>query len=482
MTIPCQSGKSNSNPMKRNLLIALLLLPCLEISAQEKKLLISLEDAIDYALENNYDIKASKNTISSAKETVWETAATGLPQINATLDYLNFLKQPVSLLPAAAFDNTTSIVTTVEDYFGIQAIKDPQTAEGFIPVVFGTEQNINSSVTLTQLLFDGSYLVGLQASKAYLKISQQMNERTEIQTREAVINAYGNVLVTEKNISILSGNLKILEQNLADAREIYKNGFNELEDVEQLEITYGTVKNQLGNLVRMKEIAYQMLNLSLGTPVNTSLILTDSLDSLIEAHLDLELISKPFDLSDHIDLKIAKNDRETKRLMIQLEKSKALPRLSAFVNYSEQAFSNSFSFFNSNQDWFNSSFMGINVNIPLFNSFGGKAKIAQARIALETADLRVEETKLRLSLMASRAKNQYLLSIENYNTAKRNIDLSERIEKKQRIKFFEGISSSFDLFQAQNQLYAQQQNYVQSMLEVIATRAALETALNLFTK
>ena len=468
--------------MKKYLIVITTLVFSLTSYAQVTELTLSLEQAINIALEKSYNIKAAKNTVSSAKETVWETTATGLPQIDATINYQNFIKQPVSLLPAAAFDNTSSVVETVEDYFGIQANRDPAAPEGFIPVVFGTQQNINASVTLTQLLFDGSYLVGLQASRAYLKISEQANEKTELLTREAVINAYGTVLVTEKSVDILKGNLKILEKNLNDAKKIYENGFNEQEDVEQLEITYGTLKNQLSNMERMKEIAYQMLNLSLGTSIDTSLTLTDSLDYLAETHINLELISQPFNLSNHIDLKIAENDRESKRLLMQLEKSKALPSLSAFVNYGKQAFSDTFTFFRGNQQWFDSSLMGVSLNVPIFSSLGRKAKTAQARIALETADVRLEETKQRLSLLAKKAKNEYQLSIENYTTAKRNVELSERIEKKQRIKFFEGISSSFDLLQAQNQLYTQQQNYVQSMLEVIAKKAALETALNVSIK
>jgi outer membrane protein len=167
---------------------------------------------------------------------------------------------------------------------------------------------------------------------------------------------------------------------------------------------------------------------------------------------------------------------------MKLEQSKYLPSLSAFVNYGSQAFSDSFSFFNSDQQWFASSLLGVSLHIPIFSSFGRKAKTAQARIALETADLRLEEIKQRLSLQAQKAKSEYQLSIENYQTSKKNVGLAERIEKKQRIKFFEGISSSFDLLQAQNQLYAQQQKYIQSMLDVIATKATLENALNLSIK
>jgi len=443
--------------MKQKLVLFFVIIWGLGLHAQEKSMRISLNEAIDFAIENSYNTKASKNGISSAKETVRETSATGLPQINASFDYQNFLKQPVSL---ADFNDDG-----IDEQF-----------------VFGKKQNLSASVTLSQLIFDGSYLVALQASKAYLKISEQANEKTEILTREAVVNAYGAVLVAEKSLLILAGNVNILEKNLHDAQKIYENGFNEQEDVEQLEITLGTLKNQRNNLEKMKGIAYQMLNLALGNSINTVLVLTDSLDTLATTNIDLGLLSETFNFSNHIDFKIAENDRESKRLLMQLERSKALPSLSAFVNYGNQAFSDSFSFFNRSQQWFDSSLLGVSLKVPIFSSFSRKARTAQARIALETSDIRLEETKQRLSLMAQKAKNEYQLSVENYTTAKRNIQLSERIEKKQRIKFFEGISSSFDLLQAQNQLYTQQQNYVQSMLDVIAKKVALENALNVSNK
>lgn len=464
--------------MKR-ILFALCIAFLTTVNAQEKAMTFSLDEAIKFALDNSYNTKAARNEISSAKEKVWETTTIGLPQINAKVDYQNFLKQPVSLLPAAAFDNTTSTVETVEQYFNLQANSRPTPPDGFIPVVFGTQQNMNAAVTLTQLLFDGSYLVGLQASKTFLKISKQAEEKTELITREAVINAYGNVLVTENSVDILKKNIEILEKNYQDAKKIFENGLNEEEDVEQLEITLGNLKNQLNSVQRMQKIAYQMLNLSIGNPINTPLILTDTLDGLATSNINLGLISESFNVDKHIDFKIAENDRETKRLMVKLEKSKYLPSLNAFVNYGTQAFSDSFSFFDNNQRWFQSSLFGLSLNVPIFSSFGRKSTTAQAKIALETADLRLLETKQKLSLQAEKAKSDYQFSIENYQTAKKNVGLAERIEKKQRIKFFEGLSSSFDLLQAQNQLYTQQQNYIQSMLDVIAKKAALENALNL---
>ncbi|MGG6230078.1 TolC family protein [Tenacibaculum sp. SDUM215027] len=424
------------------------------IIAQEKEMSLSMQEAIDYAIKNSYDNKVSLNDIEAAKKKKWETTTIGLPQINGVVDYQNWLKQQVQLVD-----------------FNSDGVDEE--------LIFTKKQTTKASVTLSQLLFDGSYLVGLQSAKTYLKISEQAKEKTELATREAIINAYGNVLVTEKSIDILENNKKILEKNLNETQKTYDNGLTELENVEQLQITLGNVESNLRNAERLKEIAYQMLNVSLGNSIETKLTLTSTLDNLVIDNTDLSLLATQFNIDNHIDFKIAQNDRESKRLLMKLEQSKYLPTLSAFVNYGVTAFSDSFTFLDSNQRWLGSSLLGVSLNVPIFSSFGRNSKVKQAKIALENADIRLEEAKQKLNLQVERAKSEYQLGIENYETAKKNLALAERIEKKQQVKFFEGISSSFDLLQAQNQLYTQQNNYVQSMLNVIAKKAQLENALNI---
>ena len=350
----------------------------LNTTAQEKTMQLSLDEAIAFALENSYNTKAAENDIKVAKETVWETTTIGLPQINGAVDYQNYLKLPITELD---FDGDG----TTEEF------------------VFVPKQNINASATLTQLLFDGSYLVGLQASKTYLKISKQAKEKTELVTREAIINAYGNVLVAEKSIEILKRNNEVNNRILKEAKVGYENGLTEQEDVEQFEIIKGNIENNIRATERLRDIAYKLLNISLGNPIDTKLILTDNLESLVLANTNLKLLVEDFVLENHIDFKIAENDRETKRLTMKLEKSKNLPSLSAFVNYGTQAFSEEFSFFKGEQRWFQSSLFGVSLNVPIFSSFGRKAKIAQTKINLETADIRLEETKQRLSLAAQKA-------------------------------------------------------------------------------
>ncbi len=426
--------------------------------SQETMKSFSLDQAVAYAIENSYDTKTAANAMEAAKQKKWETTTIGLPQISGKVDYRNWLKQQLSLLP------------------GELAGGDPGT---FIPVAFGTKQTLNAAVTLNQLIFDGSYLVGLQSAKTYLKISEQAKDKTALSVREAVINAYGNVLVAERSILILKRNLKVLEKNLEDVQKIYENGFNEEEDVEQLQITLSNVKSQLSKTKRLRLIGYKMLNLSMGNPIDEALELTDDLEMLIQKNMTLSLLSESFNLDNHIDFKIAENDREGKRLLMQLERSKALPSLSAFVNFGYAGNANSFDFFQRSQRWFDSSMLGLTLNVPIFSSFQRRSKTQQAKIALENSDIQLVQIKEKLNLGVAKAKSDYQFSIEQYDASKQNLRLAERIEKKQQVKFFEGVSSSFELSQAQNQLYSQQQNYIQSMLDVIAKKAALENALNI---
>jgi len=246
-----------------------------------------------------------------------------------------------------------------------------------------------------------------------------------------------------------------------------------------LQITLTTVKSQLNRTIRLRDIGYKMLNISMGNLIDEKIVLTDNLDSLILENIDLNLLSKTFSVSNHIDYKIAENTKEGNRLLVLLEKSKALPTLKAFVNYGYAGNADSFDFFRSDQTWYNSSLLGVSLQIPIFSSFNRRSRTRQAKFDLENADIKLIEIKEQLSLQAAAAKSDYKFSIEQFQSAKQNLGLAQRIEKKQQIKFFEGVSTSFDLSQAQNQLYTQQQNYIQSMLDVIAKKAALENALNI---
>jgi outer membrane protein TolC len=164
--------------------------------------------------------------------------------------------------------------------------------------------------------------------------------------------------------------------------------------------------------------------------------------------------------------------------MLKLEKSKALPSLAAQVNFGYNSFANQFDFLNSTQQWNNFSNVGVGLNVPIFSSLGRSSRTQQAKIALEQAKTNVAETEQKLKLQFEKAKSDYEFSIEQLATSKSNLNLAERIENKNQIKFKEGMASSFDLTDAQRQLYSAQQIYLQAMLDVINKKATLEKLVN----
>ena len=425
--------------------------------SQEGTNSFTLQQAIDYALENNRNAKNAARDIKAAEKQKWETTATGLPQIEASIDYNNWLKQQVQLIPA--------------EFFGGN--------EGeFAEVAFGTKQTMNATATVKQLLFDGSYLVGLQSAKVFLEISKNAKEKTDLEIRKAVINAYGNVLLADESVKILEKNKTVLQKNLHETTKIYENGLEEEESVEQLQITLSGVESNLNNTSRLKTLAYQMLNITIGLDLNSNTTLIDDLESLTAQNIALELLSSEENVENTIDYRIAFNDKTSKELLLKLEKSKALPSLNAFVNGGYAGNSEEFTFAKSDQKWFGSSLLGVSMNIPIFSSLGRSAATQRAKINLDKAEDDLTEVEQQIKLQIAVAKSDYQFAIEDYENKKQNLNLAERIEKKNQTKFFEGISSSFELRQAQTQLYSAQQEFLQAMLDVINKKAELETVLN----
>lgn len=417
----------------------------------------TLEEAITFGLQNNYSSQISEKEIDKAYKQKWEIIAQGLPQISGVVDYQNLLKQPVTLLPAEITGG------------------EPGT---FVPVRFGTQQNLGGTATWNQLIFDGSYIVGVQSAKTLLQISKNAKTKTDLEVKAAVINAYGNVLLAKESVEILEKNIEILDKNFRDTQKIFENGLAEEEDVEQLQITLLGLKNNLNRSTRLRKISIEMLNLILGLPVTAQTTLTQNLDDLALQYFDLGLLSKEIAIEDNIDFRIAENRAEAARIFVRLEKSKALPTLTGFVNYGFQGYSENFTFFNDDQKYYMQSILGVSLNIPIFSSGLRGARTQQKKIEYDQALLQLEETGNMVRLETNSAKNDYEYSLENYQTQKQNLELAERIENKNQIKFFEGLASSFELSEAQRQLYAAQQDLLQSMLNVITTKVVLENLLD----
>ena len=444
--------------MKKICFILFLIFSTWSFSQDKKPTLnFSLQQAIDYAIVNNRQAINAGKDIEIAQQKKWETTAMGLPQVNGNLGYQNNFKLQTSLIPAQIFGGPPG---------------------EFAEVTFGTKHNASASLGLTQLIFDGSYIVALQASKTYLAFYQNYKKKTDADVREMITNSYGSVLLANENEQILQKNKTILERTLFETEQTFKNGLIEEESVEQLKITLSEIKNNINYVTRLKEIALKMLKINLGIAIEDELQVTDKLDDLAKSNLDFSLKGTEFQVSKNINYVISENFVSQRSLELKLQKSKALPTLAAGLNFGSNSFGDNFNFFSTNQRWFYYSNLGVNLSVPIFSSFARSSRTQQAKLALEKAKLDLIDAEQKLKLQFQNAKSDYDFSIEQYQSYKENLKLAERIETKQQIKFKEGLSSSFNLAEAQRQLYSTQQTYLQSMLDVISKRANLEKIIN----
>ena len=438
-------------------LIYLIMLSFTVFAQDNPVLEFSLEEAVEHALLYNNTAQNSTSDVRLAQLQKWQTTSTGLPQINANISYNNWIQQQISLIPAEFFGGNVG---------------------EFTEVAFGTKQTMNGTLTISQKIFDGSYLVGLQAAKVYLEISKNAQEKTYSELRKVVTNAYGNILLTEENIKILNANIAVIEKNIEDLKKVYENGMTEEENIEQLQLTRSGLISAKNYNLTLKGLAYAMFNLTIGVDTNATVVLSDSMEDLIALSEIKNTSINKNSVENTIDFKIARNDLKSKELLLKLEKSKALPTINAFVNGTYSGNSNNFDFLDQSQKWYGASMFGLNMSIPLFSSLGRSALTQKAKINLEKSERDLNNLRQQILVKIKSAENDLSFSKQDLVNKKQGLDLAKRIEQKNQIKFFEGLASSFELSQAQTQLYTAQQQYIQAMLYVLNKHIALDVLLN----
>lgn len=425
----------------------------LSIFAQNNSQSFTLEEAIAYAKKNNSQAINANRDITLANMKKWETTAMGLPQINAGIDYQNNIVIQKSVVPG--------------EFFGGEP-------GSFTEVAFGTKHVAIGRATLSQLIFDGSYIVALQASKTYLDFYKNSKIKTDNDLTFEIVKSYSNILLLDESIKILEKNKKTLDRNLFEANETFKNGLIEEENVEQLSITLSTIQNQLNNNTRIRLIALNMLKIQMGMPLEDEMTLSDNLEDLAKKEALMATTSKNFNFNQHIDYKLSLNNVEQKKLLKKLEQSKYLPSLGLALNTGYNAFSNDFSFFNSSQRYLNFTNVGVSLNVPIFSSFMRKSRVDQAEIEFDKSKDLLNDVERMLKLEYQKLSSEFDFCLEELNTNKNNLKLAERIENKQQIKFKEGLSTSFEFSEAQRQLYSAQQFYLQSLVNLVNKKAELD--------
>ncbi len=407
---------------------------------------LSLEDARQHAAAHSYSMRKARADLRIAEQQIWETTAAGLPQVNASIGYNYYLDIPTSLVPA--------------EFFGGEPGE-------FAEIRFGTEQNVTATASVEQLIFDGQYIVGLRASRIYRDLANQTLQRSEAEIKQAVTETYLLVLLARENLSMVVQNLRHMEQQLHETRELVKEGFTDPIDADQLQLTVSNMENRIAALERQDEVTRNLLKFQLGLEMDQQLELTDNMEDLHGVLLaDLSLVSG-FTPRNHVAYRITQSQESMSLMTVRREQSAYLPSLSASFTRQEMAMRDAFNFFDGDQSWFPSTYFGVNLTIPVFSSGMRSSRIQQARLELEKSKTEREEVYHFLDLQMQEALADYLTAREQYTNEKDNLELAARIFDRTTTMFREGMASSLELTQANDQMITTRANYYQALFAVL---------------
>jgi outer membrane protein TolC len=421
---------------------------------------LSLKQACDYAVKHSTTTTNARLDVAMARKKIWETTATGLPQLNASVSYNNNLDIPVTLIPAQIFDS------------------EAEPGE-FMEMKFGTQHNATLDITATQLIFSGSYIVALQASKVYLQLSQDSLAKSEIDTRAAVSGTYYLILLAEDSKKTLEASLENLKKTLYETQEMYKAGFVEDTDVDQLQLSVTDLENSVKSMDRQIRVTYRLLKFQMGMDLDKDIRLSDSLDAVLGEIDSGKLLTEPFKLENHIDFRMLNTQVKSQRLLLKRQMSDYLPTISAFATHQQNAMRDSFNFFKKSDDkWFPATIVGLKVDIPIFSSGMRAAQVAQLKIELKKAKNSRKEVADGLRMELIRARSAFEDALDKKDSTQKNVRLAKKIYEKTQVKYKEGISSSLELTQIHNQYLTAESNYLSAMVELLNAKTRMDKILS----
>jgi outer membrane protein len=418
----------------------------------------SLVQAQAFAQENNYDLKNSATDVQIAGKKVRENTAIGLPQINGSIDYMDYIQQPTTLIPG--------------EFFG-----KPGTYQS---VSFGTTYNTTLKGSLTQLVYSGQYLVGLQTAKAFQEVSKQRNVKDKVDVRDQVADSYIRLLVVDEGIKILDSTYVVVSRLVEEARKSYEAGLIEDIEVDQADLNRSNLEATITNTKNMRAIAYAQLKFIMGVKDNQEITLTDNLEFfLAQVNRDV-LINQPFDYNANIDYVLLKKADYLVLMQYKLSKTAYQPTLAGYLNASTNAQRNNWDFFETSKTWYPTVSFGFSLSIPIWSSGSRRYAVNQARLNVAKTKVTDEKLRVGLELQVATAKSDFSNAYEIYRNKEKGFETAQKIYVKTMQKYKIGVAGSTDLNQRYNQFLAANSDYMQSIYTLLSQKIKLSKLLERF--
>ena len=443
--------------MKKTTTILLLCLGLTTKTYAQEKTVFSLTEAEQFSVENNQKIINAQLDLEASEKKIWETIAIGLPQINAEAKFNNFLDIPTSVVDATLFN----------------PLAPPGTVSEF---QMGQTYSMSGTINASQLIFDGSYIVGLQFTKFYQKMIQTSIEKTTSDTKMMVREAYYNTLVADKNV-ILMDSILVSTKTIWDQTKVfYNNGFILKEDLDQIELAYNRILVNKNNAENQFLIAKNLLKLQMGYHLDKSIELSENLDDLIVSITGNNPSLKSFSVENNFNYILTNQQMELDQYSLKNEKANYLPSLGAFFSHSQNSFNNEFS--NLGSQWYPTTVWGVGLTVPITSSGQKMMRVQQAEIKVEQDKNTLIDVERGLKFQELQLKASFTSSYEMMLLEEKNVALAESIYINTINKKKEGAVNALIVTQMQNQLLQAEGSYIAAVMQMLTYKIKLDKLYN----
>jgi outer membrane protein len=415
-------------------------------TAQQKHAM-SAKESVDYALKNSVQVRNALIGIQLQMQQNREITAAAYPQLEGSLNIIDYFNIPTSLIPG--------------EFFG-------QPAGSYLPIKFGTKYNSTYGINLKQILFDGQVFVGLQARSASIKYAEQNVAVTQEQIKTNVYKVYYQLVVGQNQINLIDANIARAEKLLHDTKELFKNGFQEKLDVDKVNVTLSNLKTDRTRVQNQLQTGNLALKYLMGMSVKDDLQLTDSLN---DADFKKDLLSDgSFKYSDRIEYQLQQTAAKLGAFNIKRYKMSYYPALSLSGGYSRNAQRNNFDFFKSGESWFTTSFLSVGLTVPIFDGFARDARIKQAKLQLQQTQNNLSNFENSIDNDVQTAKIQIGNALLSMDEQKKNMALAEQVYNQTKLKYEQGLGSNLEVTNAQTDMITSQNNYFSAVYDAIVAR------------
>jgi outer membrane protein TolC len=414
----------------------------------------SLQQAIDYSLQNQNNIKNAMIDEQIAKAKVREITGMGLPQINASFDLKDFVEIPTSLIPAEIFGGPAGTYAAVQ---------------------FGTKYQATAGLDASQLIFSGDYFLGLKASKVFVELSEKATQRTKIETSATVSKAYYTVLVNQERIKLMDANVIRIKKAMDDTKALLDNGFVEKIDYDRLSVAYNNLLVEQEKVNRLLELGVYLLKYQMGMDINATLSLTDKLED-VKFDITEKVSAEKFDYKKRVEYNLFETQRDLAQLDLKRNKFSYLPQAFAYGSLSGAAQRNEFDIFDTKKSWFPMALIGAKITMPIFTGGQRYYKTQQAKLKLDQAENNMSFMQKSIDLEIASTTTLLKNTSQTLSIQKKNIETAQEVYRVTKLKQEQGVGSTLEMVTAETALKEAQTNYFNALFDALVAKIDFDKA------